>query len=99
MIKFKEAQLTSEDAFWVMFYCLKEHYDLSGGTFDVSDILSASEPILYKNGLQNWEGTQTGEITDDDILFPADPGMISFWNDAVEKYQNEGMPPLKKFIK
>ena len=45
MSKFKSENLSSEEAFWVMWYFLKEHYDLSNNTFDVSDILGASQPI------------------------------------------------------
>ena len=29
MTKFKEDNLSNEEAFWVMFYFLKEHYELS----------------------------------------------------------------------
>jgi len=47
MVQFTKTELTAENAFWVMWYFLKEHYDLSGGTFDISDILSASQPIEF----------------------------------------------------
>jgi hypothetical protein len=84
MVEFTKDKLTVEESFWVMWYFLKEHYDLSGGTFDVSDILSASEPVpLIINGKE--------------IRIPADSGMISFWNEAIEKYKKEGIPPLKSF--
>ena len=43
--EFLNGEMTIEDGFWTMFYFLKSHYDLSNNTFDVSDILSASEPF------------------------------------------------------
>jgi hypothetical protein len=55
---------------------LKEHFDLSGGNFDISDILSASEPVTV-NGSQK--------------RVPADGAMISFWNEAYEKYERDGI--------
>ena len=78
---FLEDKITIEEGFWTMFYFLKEHYDLSGGEFDVSDILSASEPVT---------------ISGTSIKVPADSGMISFWNEAFEKYKQNGIPPLKE---
>ena len=45
MNEFSIEKLSAEEAFWVMWYFLKEHYDLSNNTFDVSDILGASQPI------------------------------------------------------
>lgn len=84
MVDFKNENLTSEDAFWVMFYFLQEHYELSENTFDISDILSASEPM-------DWNGTG--------IKRPVDSGMIDFWNDAIEKYRKEGKPDWKKLKK
>ena len=38
--------LSLEDAFWVTWYYLKNIYDTNNGTFDLSDILSASEPFF-----------------------------------------------------
>jgi len=58
-----------------MWYFLQEHYELSKGNFDVSEILSALEPV--SNG------------------FPADSGMVHFWNDAIGKYRRDGIPPQK----
>jgi len=84
MAEFKDDKLTSEDAFWVMLYFLQEHYELSENTFNVSDILSASEPM-------DWNGTG--------IKRPADSGMIDFWNNAIEKYRKEGKPDWKKLEK
>ena len=84
MTEFKSENLSSEDAFWVMVYFLKEHYELSENTFDVSDILSASEPM-------DWNGTG--------IKRPADDGMIDFWNEAIEKYRKQGKPSWKQLKK
>lgn len=78
-IQFAETSLNGEESFWVMWYFLQEHYVLSEGTFDVSDILSASQPV--GNGA------------------PADSGMIHFWNDAIEKYRRNGIPPQKVLTK
>ena len=80
--QFAQTDLTAEDAFWVMWYFLEENYQLSNGTFDVSDILSASELVPI---------AATGQ------LVPADNGMISFWNEALEKYRQQGLPPRKTF--
>ncbi len=84
MIDFTTDKLSSEDAFWVMWYFLQEHYELSENTFDVSDILSASEPM-------DWDGSG--------IKRPADSGMIEFWNDALDKYKKEGKPEWKHLRK
>ena len=92
MIEFKKEKLTAEESFWVMWYFLKEHYDLSNGTFDISDILSASEPIEF-NALGHFDGEEKGNRT----MAPIDSGMISFWNEAIEKFKANGMPAVKKF--
>lgn len=81
-VRFAQTDLTAEEAFWVMWYFLEENHQLSQGTFDVSDILSASEPVPIAG---------TGR------LVPADSGMISFWNEALEKYRQQGPPPRKTF--
>ncbi|GAA4841718.1 hypothetical protein [Algivirga pacifica] len=94
MTKFKDGNLTTEEAFWVMWYFLKEHYDLSEGAFDISDILSASEPVEF-NELGHMDGNETGNRR----KAPIDNGMISFWNKAIEKFKSEGIPPVKKFKK
>lgn len=39
--------LSLEDAFWVTWYYLENIYDANDGTFDLSDILSASEPLFH----------------------------------------------------
>jgi hypothetical protein len=91
MIKFKGTTLSSEDAFWVMWYFLKEHYDSSSGQFDVSDILSASEPTEF-----DIDGHIDGNVLRDRNIAPADSGMISSWNEAIEKFEKEGIPPTKK---
>ena len=38
--------LSLEDAFWVTWYYLENIYESNDGKFDLSDILSASEPFL-----------------------------------------------------
>ena len=35
-----------QDGFWIAWYYLKQIYDNTGGTFDLSDVLSASEPFF-----------------------------------------------------
>lgn len=67
-----------------MWYFLQEHYELSNNTFDVSDILSTSEPI-------DWDGSG--------IKRPVDRGMIDFWNEAIEKNRKHGKPDWKKMKK
>lgn len=90
MLTFKDETLTAEDAFWVMWYFLKEHYDLSGGAFDISDILSASEPIGFTEiGHVNFANPKIGKMA------PIDSGMIEFWNDAIAKYRTDGLPKPK----
>ena len=90
MVEFINEKLTAEESFWVMWYFLKEHYDLSGGTFDVADILGASEPIEF-NEKGHFELVAKGNRR----KAPIDSGMVSFWNEAIEKYRAEGMPPVK----
>ncbi|TGD79532.1 hypothetical protein [Hymenobacter wooponensis] len=73
MIPFITAELSSEEAFWAMFYFVQENYELSNGTFDVSDILSASQPMEFAtNG--HIDGLASGSRT----IAPADNGMVSF---------------------
>ena len=67
-----------------MFYFLEKHYELSDGTFDISDILSASEPMV-------WNGSG--------IKKPADCGMVGYWNEALEKYRKGGKPDWKRLKK
>lgn len=47
MNEFSIEKLSAEQAFWVMFYFLKKHFDISKGNFDISDILSDSEPVEF----------------------------------------------------
>jgi hypothetical protein len=61
-----------------------KHYELSNNSFELSDVLSASEPF-------DWKG--------DGIKRPADDGMIVFWNEALEKYKKQGKPDWKQFKK
>ncbi|MDU0370029.1 hypothetical protein ACFPAF_06470 [Hymenobacter endophyticus] len=80
-VRFTQTDLTAEDAFWVMQYFLEENYRISSGTFEVSDILSASEPAFVD------------ALTERPV--PIDSGMMSFWNEAIEKYRQQGPPPMK----
>ena len=84
MTEFKKDNLTTEEAFWVMRYFLQEHYELSDNTFEVCDILSATEPL-------DWD--ESG------IKRPADSGMIDFWNEALEKFKKQGKPNWKELKK
>lgn len=77
-MEFIDDALSVEESFWVMYYFLEKHHDLSEGSFDVSDILSASTPF-------NWMGMY-------EDLMPADRSMIAYWNEAVEKYKSAGKP-------
>lgn len=45
MENFNKTNLTSKDGFWVMFYFLKEHYDLTSGEITVGELLSLCEPF------------------------------------------------------
>jgi hypothetical protein len=38
--------ITLQDGFWVAWYYLKQIFENTGGTFDLSDVLSASEPFF-----------------------------------------------------
>jgi len=92
--EFSTNTLREEEAFWVMHYFLKGHYELAGGEFDLSDILSASQPFEFDN-----KGRFDGEVKGNRNIRPADSGMIWHWNEAIKKYREEGIPkpnPLKK---
>ena len=80
MDSFKEGTITIEEGFWTMFYFLHKHWESSNGTFDVSDILSASEPARRN---------------DPKLIIPADSAMIDYWHEALEKLKNEGVPGFK----
>ena len=82
--QFLQGTLTEEEGFLVMWYFLQGHYELAGGQFDISDILSASEPITFNGS---------------NVKRPADSGMIWHWNEAVKKFRAEGIPPLKTLTK
>lgn len=73
MEQFIKTDLTHEEAFWVMWYFLKQHYELSGGQFNIRDILSASQPMEF-----NADGHIDGKITGNRTIAPADSGMVSF---------------------
>jgi hypothetical protein len=92
--KFSDDTLTEEEAFWVMWYFLQGHYELSGGQFDLSDILSASQPFEFDDN-----GHFDGQVKGNRLVAPADSGMVWHWNEAVKKYREHGRPkptPLKK---
>jgi hypothetical protein len=93
-IGFKKDNFTTEDAFWIMYYFLEKHYTLSKGQFDLSDILSASQPTGF-------DEAGHFNLTNSENLFiaPADRSMIEYWNEAVDKYKSDGRPGLKKFMK
>lgn len=96
-IDFKELQLdatsftsdrfTEEEAFWIMWYFLEGHYELSGGQFDVSDILSACQPFEFTEN-----GHFDGDVKGNRRIAPADSGMIWHWKEAINKYKEKGRP-------
>ena len=91
---FTHNNLTEEEAFWVMHYFLNGHYELAGGEFDLSDILSATQPFEFDDN-----GHFDGEVKGKRIIAPADSGMVWHWNEAVKKYREQGRPkptPLTK---
>jgi hypothetical protein len=94
MEEFIKTTFSSEEAFWIMWYFLKEHYDLSGGQFDISDILSASEPMEHDP-----QGHIDGQMLGNRKTSPADNRMILFWNEAIERFRAEGIPPTKRLKK
>lgn len=42
-------KVTLQDGFWITWYYLKQIFDYTGGKFDLSDVLSASEPFFQAN--------------------------------------------------
>jgi hypothetical protein len=67
---------------------------LAGGEFDLSDILSASQPFEFDDN-----GHFDGQVKGNRRIEPADSGMVWHWNEAVKKFREEGKPkptPLKK---
>lgn len=91
---FSNKTLTEEEAFWVMYYFLEGHYELSGGQFDVSDILSGSQPFEFDDN-----GHFDGKVLGNRRVAPADSGMVWHWNEAVKKFREQGRPkpqPLTK---
>lgn len=91
---FVKEQLTAEESFWVMFYFLEGHYELSGGHFDLSDVLSASQPFEF-----NEKGHFDGQVLGNRKVAPADSAMISDWNAAIKKFREQGRPPTTKLTK
>ena len=91
---FVNEQLTAEESFWVMFYFLEGHYELSGGHFDLSDILSASQPFEFDE-----KGHFDGQVLSNRTVAPADSAMISDWNTAIKKFREQGRPPTTKLTR
>lgn len=81
--------LKEEDAFWVMWYFLNEHYELAEGQFDLADILSASQPFEFDE-----KGHFDGKVEGNRPVAPADSSMVAYWNEAIEKFKKQGVPPL-----
>lgn len=79
--------LTEEEAFWVMWYFLEGHYELTGGEFDLSDILSASQPFEFDD-----KGHIDGQVKGNRHIAPADSGIVWHWNEAIKKYREYGRP-------
>lgn len=84
---FAYTNLTEEEAFWVMWYFLDGHYKLAGGEFDLSDILSASQPFEFDDN-----GHFDGQVKGNRRVAPADSGMVWHWNEAVKKFREHGRP-------
>ena len=91
---FTHNSLTEEEAFWVMRYFLDGNYELAGGEFDLTDILSATQPFEFDDN-----GHFDGEVKGKRRIAPADSGMVWHWNEAVKKFREQGRPkptPLTK---
>lgn len=70
-----------------MWYFLDEHYQLSGGEFGISDILSASQPFEFDE-----KGHFDGKVLGNRRISTADSSMIWYWNEAIIKYKKFGIP-------
>jgi hypothetical protein len=92
--EFSKEMLTEEEAFWVMFYFLDGHYKLSDGQFELSDILSASQPFEFDE-----KGHIDGEVHGNRSVAPADSAMVAYWNEAVKKFREQGRPGVEQLIK
>jgi cobyric acid synthase len=91
---FTSDKFTEEDAFWIMWYFLEGHYEISGGEFDVSDILSACQPFEFTEN-----GHFDGDVKGNRRIAPADSGMIWHWKEAIKKYREQGRPKPKSLNK
>ncbi len=91
---FTHSNLMEEEAFWVMRYFLDGHYELAGGEFDLTDILSASQPIEIDDN-----GHFDGEVKGKRRIAPADSGMVWHWNEAIKKFRQQGRPQPTPFTK
>src|SRR5690606_36729727 len=84
---FTDSNLTEEEACWVMRYFLDGHYELVGGEFDLTDILSATQPFEFDDN-----GHFDGEVKGKRRIAPADSGMVCHWNEAEKKFREQGRP-------
>jgi hypothetical protein len=91
---FTHSGLTEEEAFWVMRYFLDGHYEFAGGDFDLTDILSTTQPFEFADN-EHFDGEVKGKRR----IAPADCGMVWYWNEAVKKFREQDRPkptPLTK---
>jgi len=91
---FSNGNLTEEEAFWVMFYFMEAHYELSKGSLGLTDILSGIQPFEFDD-----KGHFDGKVTGNRRVAPADGAMIFYWNEAIKKFREQGKPkpiPLTK---
>lgn len=91
---FTNSNLTEEEAFWVMFYFLEGQYELAVGEFDLSDILSASQPFEFDEN-----GHFDGQVQENRRVAPADSGMVWHWNEAIRKFREQGKPKSQPLTK
>ena len=84
---FSTEKLTEEEAFWIMFYFLDAHYELSNRTYELSDVLSGIQPFEFDDN-----GHFDGKVLGNRLVAPADKAMISYWNEAVKRYREQGRP-------
>jgi len=91
---FSQECLTEEEAFWVMFYFLDGRYGVSGDSYRLSDVLSASQPFEF-----NDNGHIDGEVHGNRKVAPADSAMIVYWNEAVRKFREQGRPGPEQLVK
>lgn len=64
-----------------------------GGEFNISDILSASQPFEFDNN-----GHIDGQVHGNRNISTADSSMVAYWNEAVRKFKEQG-PPKPEALK